>query len=61
MSGSRKGAHIGPDFRDDGLDRNPTEPWHFIQSLDDIAKGRERDCNAGVKGRNAFLQLIDCV
>jgi hypothetical protein len=41
MSGGWKG-HIGPDFGDDGLDRNPTEPWHFVQSFDDIAKGRER-------------------
>ena len=60
MSGSRKGAHIGPDFRDDGLDRNPTEPWHFVQSFDDIAKGRECANYAGVEGGNAFLQLFDC-
>jgi hypothetical protein len=42
------------------LDRNPTEPWHFVQSFDDIAKGRECSRYASVEGRNAFLQLFDC-
>jgi hypothetical protein len=37
-----------------------TEPWHFVQSFDDIAKGRECSRYASVEGRNAFLQLFDC-
>ena len=60
MCRGRKGAHIGPDFGDDGLDPNPSEPWHFVQSFDDIAKGRECARYAGVEGCNAFLQLFDC-
>src|SRR6185312_9189566 len=39
---------------------NPAEPWHFVQSFDDIAKGRECARYASVEGRNAFLQLFDC-
>jgi hypothetical protein len=60
MCGRRKGAHIGADLGDDGLDRNPSEPWHFVQSFDDIAKGRECARYAGIEGGNAFLQLFDC-
>jgi len=60
MPGGRKGAHIGPDFGDNGLDRNPTKPWHFVQSFDDLAKGRECACYTIVEGRNAFFQLFNC-
>jgi len=60
MSGGRNGAHIGSDLGDDGLDRNPPEPWHFVQPFDGIAKGRECGLYAGVEGGYALLQLLDC-
>jgi hypothetical protein len=46
-----EGAHIGPDFGDDDLDRNPIEPWHFV--------GRDCACCGGIEGRNAFFLLFD--
>jgi hypothetical protein len=59
MSGGRKGPHIGPDLRDNGLNSNSAESWHLVQPLDDVAKGCDRGLDAGVKGGNALLQLLD--
>jgi hypothetical protein len=56
ICGGRKGADLG----DDSRDRSPSERWHFFQSFDDIAKGRECAHYAGVEGGNAFRKLFDC-
>ena len=58
MCGRRKGAHIGADLGDDGLDRDPSEPWHFVQSFDDIAKGRE--CGLAMRASKAATLSSNC-
>jgi hypothetical protein len=52
-------AHVGSDLGDHGLGGGRTKPRHLPQALDDVMKGRQRGLNAGVKGCNAVLQLLN--